>query len=205
MHLNALTKASAALFSRCHRFSDFYLVGGTALALQIGHRLSVDFDFFSPEKLSTNLLIKVKRVFAGYTIQLTYRSPEQINLLIGGVKFTFFYYPYPLLYTLVTYKKVALASIQEIALMKALAVGRRLAYKDYVDWYFLLHEHEVKLHTVINGAQKKFNGDFNDRLFLSQLVSLEDIATQKIDFLRKPISRTEVEHFLIKVAKRVLP
>ncbi len=62
-----------------------------------------------------------------------------------------------------------------------------------MDWYFLLSEKHVELPKVIEVAQKKFGGEFNDRLFLSQLVSFEDIYDMPVDFLRNPISRQEIQ------------
>ena len=97
---------------------------------------------------------------------------------------------------------VQIATVREIAAMKALAVGKRLAYKDYVDWYFLLNEEHVDLREVIASAKKKFEDDFNDRLFLGQLVSLEDISTQKIDFLREEISRNTIAAFLKRTVRQ---
>ena len=80
--------------------------------------------------------------------------------------------------------------------MKPLITGKRLAYKDYIDWYFLLKEKHVSLGDVIAHAEKKFGGDFNDRLFLGQLVSFNEIRTQEIDFLRDPIDREMLTRFL---------
>ena len=137
MHEQAFTKHAATLFDNFVQFDKFYLVGGTSLALQIGHRLSVDFDWFTSEELPDNLLQKVKRVFSSCLISVTYRSPEQLNVLIAGIQTTFLQYPYPVVDALVSYRGLALASVREIAAMKALAVGKRLSYKDYVDWYFL--------------------------------------------------------------------
>lgn len=196
MHADALTQEAALILPKFSRVKSFYLVGGTALALQIGHRLSVDFDFFSEEPLPKNLLSRVKRIFAPLPLAVTYRAPEQINLTIHGVKTTFFHYEYPVVDTLVSYKGISLASIREVAAMKAFAIGKRLAYKDYIDWYFLLKDKHVTLQEVIDHAAKKYDGDFNDRLFLGQLVSFEDVETQKIDFLRGEISRGEIEGFL---------
>lgn len=201
MHDEALTKEAAPLLPKFARFKQFYLVGGTALALQLGHRLSVDFDFFSHEPLSPRLLEQVRRVFVSEKRVVTYRSPEQLNVGINGVKTTFFFFNYPVIEPFVAYKGAPLASVQEIAAMKAFAIGKRLSYKDYIDWYFLLKERRVTLSEVIALAEKKFGGDFNDRLFLGQLVSLSDTPTQKIDFLRDPVSRETVEQFLIKTVK----
>lgn len=201
MHEEALTKIGVGLFPRLGQFQKFYLAGGTALALQIGHRLSADFDLFSEEKLSPRLLSKVKQEFAPAAISVTYRSPEQLNVLIDNIKATFFNYEYPVVDNLKKFKGVPIVSIREIAAMKAFSIGKRLSYKDYVDWYFLLKEKHVGLLDVITHAQKKFGGDFNDRLFLGQLVSIEDIATQKIDFLRGKVSRSTVQKFLTRAVK----
>jgi len=198
MHDNAFTKEAADMFPNFRRFKGFYLVGGTALALHIGHRLSVDFDLFSSGELSSHLLVQIKRVFSPYPTSVTYRAPEQLTVLIHNVKTTFFHYPYPLVDPCVVYHGVAIATVLEIAAMKALSIGKRLSYKDYVDWYFLLKEGHVKLKEVIAHAKKKFGGDFNDRLFLGQLVSLEDIPTQKIYFLRGEIDRDTIDGFLRK-------
>ena len=196
MHEEALTKESAALVSSFGRFDNFYLAGGTALAIQIGHRLSVDFDFFSCESLPEDLLKKVKRVFVGRQLLVTYSAPEQLNLVIDGVKVTFFNYPYQTIYSLVSYGEIKLASVLEIALMKSFSIGKRLSYKDYVDWHFMLAGNYVSLSAVIEGAKRKFGADFNDRLFLGQLVSMEDIPFQKIDFLEESVSKEKIKETL---------
>ena len=204
MHGNVLTQQAARLIDKFHSFRSFYLMCGTALALHIGHRISVDFDFFSNEKLPPNLLQKVKRIFSDQSIEVTYQSVDQINLLLGGVKTTFFYYPYPVMEPFAKFRGISLSSILEIAAMKAYAIGKRLAYKDYVDWYFLLSENRVILPHVIDLAQRKFQGDFNDRLFLGQLASLEDVPDQNIVFLNKEVGRQSIEEFLREKIKEVV-
>src|SRR3989338_4901795 len=162
MYEEALTDRGKELFPLLSLFKDFYLVGGTALALQIGHRQSVDFDLFSYTSLPDQLLAKVKRAFLGSSVIVTYRTSNQLNLLLDNVKATFFHYEYPVIDPLLTWQNVSMASIQEIAAMKAFAIGKRLSYKDYIDWYFLLSENHVALPSVISLAHKKFCGDFND-------------------------------------------
>ena len=63
MHLEALDEKRRGLFSRLAAFDDFYLAGGTALALEIGHRISLDFDLFSAKPIPEAHLKKVERVF----------------------------------------------------------------------------------------------------------------------------------------------
>lgn len=197
MREEALTKQTAALLPLFQSLEEYYLVGGTALALHIGHRVSVDFDFFSESELPRNLLERIKRAFPGRSIAVTYAAAgEQLNCIIEQVKVTFFYYPYPAVEPFVEYLGIQLASVPEIAAMKAFSIGKRIAYKDYVDWYFLLHGGFVTLEEVMALANKKYGNDFNDRLFLGQLVSLEDVHPQKIAFLKEEPTREIIEKFL---------
>ena len=201
MHEEALTREAASFLPVFSRFKEFYLVGGTALALQIGHRISVDFDFFSEEELPHGLLQRIKQAFANTSLVVTYQAPEQLNVVLGNVQTTFLYYPYPVLDSLLEFKSVHVATMREIAAMKAYAIGRRLSYKDYVDWYFMLKGNHIQLSDVLTIAQKKFGGDFSDRLFLGQLVSAEDVPEQKIDFLRDAPNRETIEKFLIETVR----
>jgi hypothetical protein len=143
-------------------------------------------------------LKKIKQTFRDSTVIVTYSAPDQMNLQIDGIKYTFFFYEYSLIEKTKQFKGVPLASVLEIATMKAFSIGKRLSYKDYVDWYFLLTGSHVTLDQVIQSAKKKFAHDFNDRLFLGQLVSMSDIATQKIDFVGKEISKNQIETCLKK-------
>jgi len=201
MHPEALTKIGTTLFPSLSRFNDFYLVGGTALALQIGHRVSVDFDMFGSNELSRTLLAKVGRVFPGRAIVPSVNNPEQLNVTIDGLKTTFFWYQYPPVLPLATYRGVPMASVAEIAAMKAFAIGQRGTYRDYVDMYFLLKENHVSLPHVIELADRKFGNEFNHRLFLEQLIYLEDIREVKVDFLRNPVAGSDVDQFLESAVK----
>ena len=201
MHSEALTKEGKAILPLLAAFAGFYLVGGTGLSLHIGHRISVDFDMFTEKPLQKELFSKAKGVFKPFSVVLTYRSPEQINLIVSGVKITFFHFSYPVIDPLTSYLGVNIASIKEIAAMKAFSIGKRLAYKDYVDWYFLLSEQHTSLANVIAHAKKKFGADFNDRLFLGHLASFSDVPTQTIDFLRNEVQRTAIKRYLAGAIK----
>jgi len=175
MHAEALTSEGAALFPLLSKFKNFYLVGGTALALQIGHRLSVDFDLFSRDELPTGLLQNTKRVFKDASLAVTYRSSQQINLLINEVKVTFFHFPYPVETLFQFYQKFPVSSVLEIAAMKAFAMGQRNKWKDYADLYFIFQHHSLQ--KIIDKAENLFGtGLFNSRLFREQLAYHVDIS-----------------------------
>jgi Nucleotidyl transferase AbiEii toxin, Type IV TA system len=198
MHLEALTDAGAKLFPNIPRFDGFYLTGGTALALQIGHRISVDFDLFSNNDIPQTLLAKVRRVFPNAALSPIVNDASELTVLVDDVKLTFLRYPFPVIEQLVTIGGLQLLSVKEIAATKAYTIGRRGALKDYVDLYCTMGERHASLTDIITLAEQKFGSEFNSRLFLEQLVFLDDIEDADIAFLRTPVSRDELTAFFEK-------
>ena len=192
MHPEVLTKPAAQLFPSLAHFSGFYLAGGTALALQIGHRVSVDFDLFADTDISPRLLERVRREFQQSSISPLVNDPTELTVLANGVKVTFLKYPFPVQDAFAEYNRVQMLSVREIAATKAYTIGRRGSYKDYVDLYFIVAECGIFLRDIIQLADKKFGADFNSRLFLEQLVFLDDIQDMEIRFLAKAVTPSEI-------------
>ena len=202
MHTEVLTKEGTKIFPLLSKFDDFYLAGGTALALQIGHRISVDFDLFSEKEISENLLAKVKRIFEGKTIIPSVNNPDELTVFIDNVKTTFLKYPFSVKNEFIDYEGVKLLDAEEIAVTKAYSVGRRGTLKDYIDLYFIISEKISSLDKIMEMAKNKFGNDFNDRLFLEQLVYFNDIDETKIQFLKEPITKDDLEFFFkLEVSK----
>ena len=196
MHREVLTKRAAELFGSLSRFPGFYLAGGTALALQIGHRTSVDFDLFSNKDIERSLLPRVQRAFPdAASIAPLINNPDELTVLVDDVKITFLKYPFPTFDPFVIYDQVPLLSVREIAATKAYTIGRRGAYKDYIDLYFILSEQHATLTDIIDIAEKKFGVEFNSRLFLEQLIFLDDVEATDIQFLKTAVSRSELLNF----------
>lgn len=195
MYPEALTETAAGLFPSLSAFPDFYLAGGTALALQIGHRVSVDFDLFADDDIQRGLLQKVRRVFAGADIAPLVNNGDELTVLINGVKTTFLRYPFPPRDRLIAYRKVPLLSVQEIAATKAYTIGRRGSYKDYVDLYFVVKEGYTTLSDIIADAEDKFGNDFNSRLFLEQLIYVADLDDTAIQFLKPAVTPRQIVSF----------
>jgi hypothetical protein len=194
MHREVLTKPAAALFPSLSRFSGFYLAGGTALALQLGHRVSVDFDLFSGDGITPSLLPRVQRVFAASVSPLV-NNTHELTVIVQGVKVTFLTYPFPILEPLVVFEGIPLLSIREIAATKAYTIGRRGSLKDYVDLYYVLSERHSTLLDIIETAEKKFGAEFNSRLFLEQLVYLDDLDDAEVQFLKPLVTLREMLAF----------
>lgn len=195
MHTEALTKEGLHLLPSLRAFGGFYLAGGTALALQIGHRMSVDFDFFSPDPIEATLLAKAERVFAPEALTLLVENADQLTFLIRGVKATFLHYPFPLLEPLVSLDGVPTLAVREIAATKAYTIGRRGTYKDYIDLYFVLVGGKAKLAEIIAMAEQKFGAAFNSRLFAEQLLFLDDVRDYQIDFLQTRVAPDQLTAF----------
>lgn len=195
MYLEALTPEMRLFVPRLRSFSGFYLAGGTALALQIGHRLSVDFDFFSFEALPENLFDRVSNTFADQPVKTLANAAQELTLMVGETKMTFLYYPFKTLRPLVDFDGVSLLSIPEIAAAKAWTLWRRAVLRDYVDLYFIFSERYCTIRDVIDIATQKYGNRFNGRLFLEQLVYHFDIKEQPIKYLKKPISGEELMAF----------
>lgn len=202
MHPEALTEEAKELLPLFKNFSDFYLAGGTALALQLGHRISIDFDFFSTGKIAPDFLSKVERVF-GKKLSVSVNNAEELTFLAGSVKITFLHYPFPLLFSLLDFQSLRLAAGREIAAMKAYTIGRRGNFKDYVDLYFVLAEKVDTLENIIQNAERKYGEVFNARLFLEQLVYLEDVEDTEILFLKGRAEREKLKKFFEKKIKEI--
>ena len=176
------------------RFPGFYLAGGTALALQIGHRVSVDLDLFSDNDIERSLLPRVQRTYSdAASIAPLINNPDELTVLVDDVKITYLKYPFPTFDPFVIYEHVPLLSVREIAATKAYTIGR--PFKDYVDLYFILSEEHATLIDIIDIAEKKFGFEFNSRLFLEQLVFLDDVGDTDIQFLKTAVTRSELLNF----------
>lgn len=131
MHLDILNREQQQLLPFLAKFKkEFYMVGGTAIALHIGHRLSIDFDLFKngefrPKKIIT-LFNESKE-----NIIITLNRDGQLNLVCRDVKFTFFNYEYDIPHPVLVEKTISIPSLLDLAAMKAFALGRRSKWKDY--------------------------------------------------------------------------
>ncbi len=196
LHLESLDKDRQEIFKQLSRFSsEGVLAGGTAIALQIGHRRSYDFDIFTYKPLQKGLYQKLKRVF-GNNVFKTFESRQQLNVSVAGeIKITFYYEGFgPSLDTIKT-KGIDLLDLRDLASNKALTLGGRGKWRDYVDLYFLIKEKWVVLGSIIDMAEKRFGGEFSRKLFLEQLMYTNDLGMFEIEFLRDKVTEREIGNF----------
>ncbi len=154
----------------------FYLAGGTALALQVGHRSSVDFDFYNPQKFDIKELYdEIEKVF-GKKTQKTLQEKDTLFCTINDkVGVSFFYYDYSLIKKPRVVKGILLASIEDIAAMKLIAISQRPLKRDYIDIFFILKIFSLK--KIFSFAKKKYPR-FNEYYVLRALTYFEDIKDE---------------------------
>jgi len=189
---------------RLKAFPEFYLAGGTALALQVGHRVSVDFDLFSEKPFAANLLSRIEEEFKGFNIEIIENQSKQIDVTINGVNLSFIQYPFPIKYIKDKDLGINIAPIAEIAAMKAYAIGRRATLKDYIDLYFIIKDQFISLKNLIELCEKKYGREFNARLLLGQLVYTKDIDMVDITFLGDATTKEIIQSFFEKEISGIL-
>lgn len=174
MHEEILTAAQLKLLPIVKSFSKrFGLVGGTAVALHLGHRESIDFDLFSFDVFS-NYSVKTKVTKHRAIDTVLVNKKGEYTFLIEGVKFTFFQFPYKIHYSESFGDIVRMPDILTLAAMKAFALGRRAKWKDYIDLYFILKANYSIAQITAKGTEI-FGKEFNEKIFRVQLAYFEDI------------------------------
>ncbi len=200
MHKNILAPEQMQLLPLLKLFNKkFYLVGGTAIALQIGHRMSIDFDLFTKGNINSKKIIELlnKEVEVSVTLQKAY----QLNLIANRVKMTFFNFPYKMAHPIIVDDFLSMPDLLSLAAMKTFALGRRAKWKDYVDLYFIFKYH-YSFSEVINKTQQIFGQEFVEKQFRAQLCYFEDISfeEQVVYTISNPPSDTEIKDFLFTIS-----
>ena len=140
LYLDTITTNMHKVAAKLYVLLDdtYYLAGGTALSLQIGHRESVDLDYFTISNIDTNKLFNnIKNAFDDVSVDKTYEEIDTLWLLIDGVKVSFIKVENPLIEEMAIEDVFKLASIKDILMMKLSAICGRSEYKDYYDLVFI--------------------------------------------------------------------
>jgi Nucleotidyl transferase AbiEii toxin, Type IV TA system len=182
MHDAILDPRQVKLLPVLKAFSNtFGLVGGTAIALQLGHRRSVDFDLITYSNLQGNQIrnsIKKSHFIESTIVD----EADELTLVVDGVKLTFLHYPYHIEFEESLHDIIRMPNLPSLASMKAFALGRRAKWKDYVDLYYIIQKYSFK--EIIQKAHDVFGPEFNEKLFREQLAYFSDIDySESIDVM----------------------
>ena len=189
-------------FSQTKIGASFYLAGGTALSLQLGHRRSVDLDFFSPTEDIPTIRPVLEEALALFQPTLADSAWGNLVYLANAVRVGFYGYGFPLVAPLVETEGLRLASVEDIALMKLDALLSRAARKDFYDLYFICQK--IPLRKLLDLAPKKYANvrDFEVQT-VKRLVYFESAEADVDPVFFQPVSWQALKEFFVQQAKEI--
>ena len=178
-----------------------YLAGGSALALHLGHRISIDFDFFTPESFDQESLAVALGKIGEFKTETIVK-----NTLLGTfnkVRFSLFRYEYPLLFPTIEYQRIGLADARDIGAMKIAAVMDRGTKKDFIDLYFLSRK-KVSLDQCLNYYDEKYGALTNNVYsIITSLSYFDETEETEMPTILIPTSWENVKNFFQREAVRL--
>jgi hypothetical protein len=180
----------------------FYLAGETALALQLGHRRSLDLDFFASQAFDPDLLVQCLQGLAGFT--LIAKDAGTLDTHISGIKVSFLSYEYPVLFPLKEYAGIGVAESRDIACMKISAIAGRGTKRDFIDLYAVSQHYPLP--RLLQHFKEKFaRASYNLVHVAKSLAYFEDAERDPMPDMLAPLSWEEVKQFFHTEARRLLP
>ncbi len=175
-----------------HLLENFYLAGGTGLTLHLGHRRSLDLDFFSTEPFDEERLLGQVQRFKEFS--LVARNTQTLHTHVRGTRVTFLHYAYPLLFSFELFEGVKVADPLDIACMKISAISSIGAKRDFIDFYVVAKQYGIV--KVLDLFQKKFEkANYNRIHVLKSLVYFDEAEKDPMPGMLIEISWQEVKEF----------
>ena len=196
LHYETVDEGTLGLLKQLHALeilSEMRLVGGTSLALQIGHRKSIDIDLFGNLSSDYDSLIDELKTL-GEVVPLK-NSKNIHSLLINEIKVDIVNYKYKWLSNKISADNLCLATIHDIAAMKLNAIIGRGSKKDFIDLFFILKDYSLA--TIMGFYTKKYN-DGSAFLVLKSLIYFEDAEIEEMPFMFNNITWQKVKDSIKK-------
>jgi hypothetical protein len=204
--MDVLSRRQHAVLSRLGTVTsemDFSLAGGTALALFLGHRRSVDFDWFTGKRMPDALRLAKK--VQGHAIPMKVKQVDQgtLHASVSGVRTAFFEYRYPTLKPPVRLKSYGclVASLDDIACMKLSAIAQRGTKRDFVDVFALLEAHSTLERMLALYKQKYATADVLH--VLQGLAYFDDADAQRMPRMLWNVGWSDVKDRIRRVTRRL--
>ena len=179
----------------------FYLAGGTGLALQFGHRRSVDLDFFLSEDFNEDNVLQKVQHLEGFS--LVSKEPGTIYAHVQGTKVSFLAYAYPVLFPFQSFLGVNVADPRDIGCMKISAIASRGTKRDFVDLYVLTRRYGLE--QLLGWFKRKYaQTNYSTVHVLKSLTYFEEAEQDPMPNMLQSVSWEEVKQFFMSEAPRLL-
>ena len=176
----------------------YYMIGGTALSLQMGLRESFDFDFCVPTQFNNELLLEELGKIG--EMKVKQNQSGTCDVILNGVQVSFFYYPNKIINELVKPQempKLRIASILDIAIMKVAAIGGRGAKKDFFDLYNIINKCKISIKEFAEGLIEKCGNKTNYVNIIMGLSYFEDAEQEILPKTFVEYNWEEIKEFFI--------
>ena len=186
---------------RAGRAEGWILAGGTGLAVQLGHRISKDLDFFRADSFSPAELAARLAELGRVAVQS--RASGTLHATLDGLRVSFLQAEAPLLFDGTPYRGLRLADPRDIAVMKVIAIGGRGSRKDFVDLFFYLRG-GGPLEGIFELIRRRFTGvDHNEYHLLRALVFFQDAETEPMPRMIRRVAWSEIKRSIVEEVKRL--
>lgn len=181
-----------------------YLAGGTACALQIGHRISVDLDFFTPKEFNAKELARSLKNIGDFEL-----DRQSWGTILGDfekVKFSIFVYKYPVLFSFKPLFGINILDLRDIAAMKIDAISTRGIKRDFIDLYFIC-QRGIPLKEILSFYDRKYGTLASNIVHIQKsLVYFADAEASTMPKMLKPCKWEDVKaYFANQVKARIFP
>lgn len=205
MYWNIIDKKRYSLLKKITEnvnIPNYYMIGGTALSLQLGLRESFDFDFCVPQQFNNEELLNELKEIGN--VEVKQNQKGTCDVIINGIQVSFFYYPNKLIEEFIENEeipKLRLASVIDIAVMKLIAIGGRGAKKDFFDLYNIINKTDVTVDQLVQGLIKKCGNEINYVNTIMGLSYFEDAEQEILPITYVEYDWEKIKKFFIKFQK----
>lgn len=207
MYWNIFDKSRYELLKKISEvisIDDYYMIGGTALSLQLGLRESYDFDFCVKGEFNNEVLLEELKSVGN--VEVIQNQKGTCDVLLNGVQVSFFYYPNKVLKDFVKPEempKLKIASVLDIAIMKVVAIGGRGAKKDFFDLYNIIKKCNITVDELVNGLVQKCGNNVNYLNIIMGLSYFEDAEDEVLPNTFVPYNWENIKKFFIEFQRKV--
>lgn len=200
--LSGKTKEALALLGKSHLLDKAYLAGGSGLALQLGHRISIDLDFFTPKEFEPKEIVGRLQKLGNFKLEKT--SWGTVLGRLEGIRFSLFFYKYPVLFPFKKIYRINVSDLRDIAAMKIEAIASRGIRRDFIDLYFIC-QGGIPLKKILSFYERKFGKLASNIIHIQKrLVYFVDAESEKMPKTLKPVIWKEIKRYFEQEVRKMI-